>query len=125
MRTSRSDYEIAMPVHDLRAFAHAEGYYSGLPADIRRDQLQRLLDLNDQLFPTLRLFLYDARRVWSSPITVFGPLLAVLYLGHDYLAFRDSQRVQGFTRHFDWLVREATVPDREVPDFVSKLMSEI
>jgi len=125
MRTSRSDYEIAMPVHDLRAFAHAEGYYSGLPADIRRDQLQRLLDLNDQLFPTLRLFLYDARRVWSSPITVFGPLLAVLYLGHDYLAFRDSQRVQGFTRHFDWLVREATVPDRDVPDYVAELMAEI
>jgi len=125
MRTSRSDYEIAMPVHDLRAFAHAEGYYSGLPADIRRDQLQRLLDLNDQLFPTLRLFLYDARRVWSSPITVFGPLLAVLYLGHDYLAFRDSQRVQGFTRHFDWLVREATVPDRDVPDYVAELMAAI
>ncbi len=125
MRSSRSDYEIAMPVHDLRAFAHAEGYYSGLPADIRRDQLQRLLDLNDQLFPTLRLFLYDARRVWSSPITVFGPLLAVLYLGHDYLAFRDSQRVQGFTRHFDWLVREAMVPDRDVPDYVTGLMAEI
>ena len=125
MRTSRSDYEIAMPVHDLRAFAHAEGYYSGLPADIRRDQLQRLLELNDQLFPTLRLFLYDARRVWSSPITVFGPLLAVLYLGHDYLAFRDSQRVQGFTRHFDWLVREATVPDRDLPDYVTALMAEI
>ncbi|MGR3342154.1 MAG: helix-turn-helix domain-containing protein [Paracoccaceae bacterium] len=125
MRTSRSDYEIVMPVHDLRAFAHAEGYYSGLPADIRRDQLQRLLELNDQLFPTLRLFLYDARRVWSSPITVFGPLLAVLYLGHDYLAFRDSQRVQGFTRHFDWLVREATVPDRDVPDYVAELMAAI
>jgi transcriptional regulator with XRE-family HTH domain len=125
MRTSRSDYEIAMPVHDLRAFARAEGYYAGLPADIRRDQLQRLLDLNDQLFPTLRLFLYDARRVWSSPITVFGPLLAVLYLGHDYLAFRDSQKVQGITRHFDWLVREATVPDREMPGFVADLMADI
>ncbi|MFV2038339.1 MAG: helix-turn-helix domain-containing protein, partial [Paracoccaceae bacterium] len=76
MRSSRSDYEIAMPVHELQAFANAEGYYSGLPVEIRRAQLERILELNDQLFPTLRLFLYDARRVWSSPITVFGPLLA-------------------------------------------------
>ncbi len=125
MRSNRSDYEIAMPVHELRAFAQAEGYYSGLPAQVRRDQLQRILDLNDQLFPSLRLFLYDARRVWSSPITVFGPLLAVLYLGHDYLAFRDSAKVQGFIRHFDWLVREATVTDRDLPEFVTALLDEL
>ncbi|MGR3290124.1 MAG: helix-turn-helix domain-containing protein [Paracoccaceae bacterium] len=125
MRSSLSDYEIAMPVHELTTFALAEGYYAGLSEQIRRDQLQRILHLNDQLFPTMRLFLYDARRVWSSPITVFGPLFAVLYLGHDYLAFRDSERVQGFTRHFDWLVREATVADREITGFVEKLLSEI
>lgn len=125
MRSSLSDYEIAMPVHDLTSFARAEGYYSGLSAEVRRAQLQRILQLNDQLFPTLRLFLYDARRVWSSPITVFGPLMAVLYLGHDYLAFRDSLKVQGFTRHFDWLVREATVADREIGGFVTGLLTEI
>ena len=125
MRSSHSDYEIAIPVHELQAFARAEGYYTGLPAQVRRDQLQRILYLNDQLFPCLRLFLYDARRVWSSPITVFGPLLAVLYLGHDYLAFRDSAKVQGFIRHFDWLVREATVTDRDLPGFVKTLLDEL
>ena len=76
-------------------------------------------------FPSMRLFLYDAKRVWSSPITVFGPLLAVLYLGHDYLAFRDSIKVQGFTRHFDWLIREATVTDRDIPIFVKGLLDNI
>ncbi len=125
MRANRSDYEIAMPLHEMRAFARAEGYYEGLPAAIRRAQLQRFLALNDQLFPSLRLFLYDARRVWSSPITVFGPQLAVLYLGHDYLAFRDSTKVQGFVQHFDWLVRESEVSDRDFPNIISKLLDEI
>ena len=125
MRSSLSDYEIAMPLHELQAFARAEGYYAGLSRHIRRDQLQRMSALYDQLFPTMRLFLYDARRVWSSPITVFGPLLAVLYLGHDYLAFRDNQKVQGFIRHFDWLVREATVPDRDIADFIDGLLADI
>ncbi|MEE9426635.1 MAG: helix-turn-helix transcriptional regulator [Paracoccaceae bacterium] len=125
MRSSLSDYEIAMPRHELQAFAKAQGYYEGLPIEIRRDQLQRILKLYDQLFPSMRLFLYDARRVWSSPITIFGPLLAVLYLGHDYLAFRDTQKVQGITRHFDWLVREAAVPDREIIGFVGGLLAEL
>jgi transcriptional regulator with XRE-family HTH domain len=125
MRASHSDYEIAMPLHEMQAFARAEGYYTGLPLAIRRAQLQRFLYLNDQLFPTLRLFLYDAHRVWSSPITVFGPLLAVIYLGRDYLAFRDSQKVQGFIQHFDWLVREAAVPDRDMQDFFGSLLDEM
>ena len=39
MRGAGSDYEIALPMHELDAFARAEGYYAGLPRDIRRAQL--------------------------------------------------------------------------------------
>ncbi len=56
--------------------------------------MDRLILLTDQLYPALRLYLFDARRVFSAPVTVFGPLLAVVYLGRHYLAFRDSARVQ-------------------------------
>jgi hypothetical protein len=63
----------------------------------------------------LRIFLYDARRVWSAPVTVFGPKMAVIYLGHHYIAFRDRDRVRTVTRHFDWLVREAQVSSRDMP----------
>ncbi len=124
MRSSRSDYEIALPLHEITAFARGEGYYAGLSAEVRRTQLDRLLALHDQLYPSLRLFFYDARRVFSAPITVFGPLLAVLYLGRNYLAFRDSERVRQFTLHFDWLVREAEVSAGEVPDLLARLRAE-
>ena len=42
-----------------------------------------------------------------------GPLLAVVYLGRSYIAFRDAARVQSMTDHFDWLVREAEVGARD------------
>ncbi|MFP4044194.1 MAG: helix-turn-helix domain-containing protein [Rhodosalinus sp.] len=125
MRGARSDYEIAMPLFEIDSFAAATGYYSGLPADLRRAQIDHFLDLNAQFFPRLRIFLFDARRVYSAPVTVFGPLLAVLYVGRNYLAFRDNERVQAFVQHFDWLVREAEVSDRAFPDHLRNLRARI
>jgi len=121
MRNSNSDYEIALPLHEMTSFAAGTGYYTGLPEDIRDEQIAYMRALHDQLYPTLRLYLFDAHRLFSSPITVFGPLLAVLYLGANYVAFRDSDRVQAFTRHFDQLVREAQVPARALPVFLDTL----
>ncbi|MDH3262886.1 MAG: helix-turn-helix domain-containing protein [Paracoccaceae bacterium] len=125
MREAGSDYEIAMPLHEIEAFARAEGYYRGLDAEVRREQLDWLITVHDQLYPSLRIFLFDARRVFSAPITVFGPLLAVLYLGRNYLAFRDTDRIRAFTQHFDWLVREAEVATRDVPELLRGLQVRV
>jgi transcriptional regulator with XRE-family HTH domain len=122
MRAARSDTEIALPLHELSTFARGEGYYAGLSPRLRREQIGHLADLHAQLYPTLRVHLYDARRVYSAPVTVFGPLLAVLYLGRNYLAFRDSERVQAISQHFDSLVREAAVPSRDFPAHLARLL---
>lgn len=121
MRNARSDYEIALPRYELDSFARGEGYYAGLEADIRAQQLDHLIALTEPLYPRLRVYLFDARRLFSAPITVFGPLLAVLYLGQSYLAFRDTERVSAFSRHFDRLVKEADVNARALPDHLRKL----
>lgn len=121
MKSARSDYEIALPLHELRSFVQAEGYYAGLPRDIRLAQIAQIKALHDQLYPTLRVFLYDARRLYSAPVTVFGPLLAVIYLGRNYLAFRDRERVQAISSHFDTLVREADISARDLPRHLDAL----
>ncbi len=125
LRGSRSDYEIALPLHEIKSFAAGTGYYSGLSAEVRRKQMDRLLMLTTQLYPSLRLYLFDARRVFSSPVTIFGPLLAVIYLGRHYIAFRDSVRVASITQHFDWLVREASISARDVGDHLRSLRDSI
>lgn len=125
MRQAQSDYEIALPMHELASFARAEGYYRGLPAAVRFEQIDRMLALHRQLYPAVRITLFDARRRYSAPITVFGPLLAVIYLGRNYLAFRDVERVQALTQHFNLLVREADVPDHAIPDHLMTLRKMI
>ena len=121
MRQSQSDYEIAVPLHELSAFAQCAGYYANLPPSIRDAQLQYLVDLAEQLYPRLRLYLFDARQIYSAPITVFGPRLAVLYSGSHYLAFRDRERIARLTEHFDNLVRQATDTARDIPKVLSRL----
>ena len=96
-----------------------------LPEKVRSGQIERLLALHDQLYPTLRVILFDARRLHSAPITVFGPLLAALYLGSNYIVFRDTERVSAVSRHFDTLVREASISARDFPAYLKSLASAV
>ncbi|KPP86050.1 MAG: putative transcriptional regulator [Rhodobacteraceae bacterium HLUCCO07] len=125
MRESQSDYEIALPLYELDSFATGTGYYTGLAPELRLEQLDRIEAIHAQLYPRLRVYMFDARRIFSAPVTVFGPLLAVLYLGRNYLAFRDTERVQAITAHFDDLVREAAVPAREMPAHLARLRAMV
>ncbi|WP_122074176.1 helix-turn-helix domain-containing protein [Pseudophaeobacter sp. EL27] len=125
MRQSQSDYEIAMPIYELESFAHATGYYSGLPLEIRLEQLDQFERLTTQLYPRLRIYLFDAKRLFSSPLTIFGPLLCVFYAGSHYIAFRDLERIETFTTHFDHLIREADITARQVSGRLRALKAAI
>ncbi|MEO0391033.1 MAG: helix-turn-helix transcriptional regulator [Pseudomonadota bacterium] len=125
MKGAQSDYEIALPLYELNSFALGTGYYEGLPADLRRDQLIQLETLTDQLYPRTRLYLYDARRLYSAPITIFGPLLAVLYTGAHYMAFRDRARVETLSAQFDALIRQASLTARDIPNHLASLRERV
>ncbi|WP_093519756.1 helix-turn-helix transcriptional regulator [Pseudovibrio ascidiaceicola] len=122
LRSRQSDYEIAIPLHEIQACAQGIGYYAYLNKETRVEQLKFVADTCRQMFPRLRLFLFDAHKVFSAPITIFGPNLAVVYVGQCYLAFREAERVSSLTDHFDWLVREASVDARDVADYVETLL---
>ncbi|WP_407496111.1 helix-turn-helix domain-containing protein [Pseudooceanicola sp. MF1-13] len=113
-----SDYEIALPIHEIDACAAGTAYYEGVDRDIRHAQLDFIAQQCDEMFPRLRVFLFNAHRVFSSPVTVFGPNLAVIYVGQCYLAFREVERVRSLSAHFDWLVKEAVVDARNVAAYI-------
>jgi transcriptional regulator with XRE-family HTH domain len=117
-----SDYEIAVPIHEIESCAAGTAYYKGVDEGVRYEQLDFIADQCDQMFPRLRIFLFDAQRVFSSPVTIFGPNLAVVYVGQCYLAFREVERVKSLSSHFDWLVREAVVDARNVSNHIRSLI---
>ncbi|MEF2074119.1 transcriptional regulator [Consotaella aegiceratis] len=116
-----TDYEIAMPIDALQSFAAGRGYWEGLSVDERKAQLDRMRQLTEELYPSLRLYLFDRKKVFSSPVTIFGPLQATVYVGRFYLAFRERRQVLELTRHFDGLVREADFEAKHTPRFIETL----
>ena len=125
LRRTQSDFEIALPLHELTSFATATGYWHGLPRDARLQQIDRLIALCDELYPVLRLYLFDAHRVFSVPVTIFGPHLAAIYLGQSYFAIHDRAKVAEMAQHFDGLVREATFSAREAAGHFRTLRDEV
>jgi transcriptional regulator with XRE-family HTH domain len=62
LRGSTSDYEIAVSLHEFESFVAGTGYYGGWIAIFGASSCAGSLEVYDALFPSLRLFLYDARR---------------------------------------------------------------
>ncbi|MEX0308931.1 MAG: helix-turn-helix domain-containing protein [Tateyamaria sp.] len=125
MRAAQSDYEIALPLYELHSFVDGTGYYADLPVETRRDQLDQLLELSNQLYPRMRVYLFDQRKLYAAPITIFGPLLAVIYTGGHYMAFRDRERIATLSLHFDTLVRQASFTARDLPGHLDTLRPRI
>ncbi|MCI5077640.1 helix-turn-helix transcriptional regulator [Oricola sp.] len=116
LRAPGSDYEICVSRDMVESLARGEGYWKGLPRDVARRQIEGMAESCARLYPSLRVYLYDSKRVFSAPITVFGPLLAVVYVGQFYMVFRENRQVRALTQHFDQLVRESDIDARSVPD---------
>lgn len=116
-----SDYEICISTHMIESLVQGAGYWEGLPLAARQEQIQHLVSSCRDFYPSLRVYLCDSKKVYSSPITVFGHLLAVVYVGRYYLIFRERRQIEALTRHFDHLVREADVDARSVGDRIEVL----
>jgi hypothetical protein len=80
-----------------------------------------MAQLLDELYPTLRWFLFDARARMAVPLTVFGPLRAALYLGDMYLVFNSTEHIRVLTRHFDELIRAAVMQPPDVIGYLQRL----
>lgn len=117
-RRPDTDMEVCMPRQTLEQLAQGLGQFAGLSQAARRDQLDHMAKLLDELYPSFRLYLYDARTRYSAPYTVFGSTRAAVYMGGLYLVLNAIEPVRTLTRHFDGLVRGASVQANEVAGWV-------
>ncbi len=120
-RLGEMDVEIAMPVQTLHDLSQGAGLWRGTDPERRRRQLAHMAATCAEVFPTLRLHLYDGRHSFAAPFTVFGRIRAALYLGEAYLVVTSTDQVAALSRLFDNLVRRAIVGPERVQDLLYEL----
>ena len=125
VRMPETDVEICQSTQSMESFTRAEGIWRDLSLPARREQLDHMIALIDELYPTQRMFFFDGRTHYSVPYTVFGPQRAAIYVGQMFFAFNTIEHIRVLTRHFDSLVRAATVPAHVATDFLRDLRREL
>lgn len=120
-RRPETDMEVCSSFQSLEGFARGEGVWRNLSAKARRAQIDWMIVLLDELYPTFRWFLYDGLMSYSAPLTIFGPKRVAIYLGNMYFVFNSTEHIRVLTRHFDELIRVAVVQPPDVIDFLKKL----
>ena len=84
-----------------------------------------MIERMEELYPTLRWFLFDRRTRYSVPLTIFGPKRAAIYIGNMYFVLNSTEHIRVLTRHFDDLIRAAVQQPRDTIEFLNRLSKEI
>jgi transcriptional regulator with XRE-family HTH domain len=125
LRRPETEMEACCSYQSVEAFARGEGIWRGLSVQARRAQVRRMMDLVGELYPSFRWSLFDAKKLYSVPLIIFGPKRAALYVGQMYLVFNALEHVRLLTQHFDGLVRGAMVQPTDVGAFLQGLLGSI
>jgi transcriptional regulator with XRE-family HTH domain len=120
-RRPETDQEVCSPLQTVESLARGEGIWQGLSIPARKEQLLHMIKLSEELYPTFRWFMFDGLSRYSAPLTIFGPLRVVIYLGQMYLVLNSREHIKVITTHFDALIRAAVVQPTEVPNLLRRL----
>jgi transcriptional regulator with XRE-family HTH domain len=124
-RRPETDIEVCSSYQSLAQFARGEGQWQDLAFEARIAQLESMIALLDELYPTFRWFLFDIRKNYSVPLTIFGPQRAAIYVGDMYLVSTSREHIRVLTGHFDSLIRAAVMQPPEIIEFLKRLLGEV
>ena len=124
-RRPETDLECCSPRQSIESFVRGEGVWRDMPRADRRRQVEVMIARLNELYPTFRWFLFDARRHYAAPFTIFGPQRAALYVGSMYFVFNSIEHIRVLTRYFDLLIRDATVQPHEVASWLRRLLTSL
>ena len=111
-----------MPLQGVEDFADGSGIWKTLPGPARARQVERLHAVVEELYPRLRVFLFDGLTHYSAPYTIFGRRRVALYAGQIFLVFNTAEHISVLNRHFDDLIRAAVVNPTEIGPFLRGLL---
>ena len=120
-----NDVEVGLALQSLQVLARGEERWAGVPAEARREQIAHMAAIYAASYPSLRVYLYDVREVYSVPFTVFGARRAVVFLGPSYFVMNGADHIRMFARRFDDLIRHSVVQPHDVGRTLADLAGQV
>ena len=124
-RLPETDMECCTRASAITDFAEGRGIWQDVDKELRRAQLNKMAALLQELYPTFRWFVYEDRRFFVPPMTIFGVQRVAFYVGSNYLVLTNPAQVRHFIGQFDGLIREAVRQPTEMPDFLRSLAENV
>lgn len=112
-RSPGTDMEICLAVQTVTSLIDGAFPWDGLSVELRRAQIEHMIELVEKLYPSLRIFLFDGRVHHTVPYTIFGTQRTAIYAGSQYIVFNDQPTILQMQRHFDSLIRQAMIQPHE------------
>ena len=120
-RIPDNDMEICLSVQAIRDLCHGHSLWRGLAKTVRRSQQEQIATVLKDLYPGVRLYLFDGLRRFASPYTIFGNRRAALYIGQLFITVNTPEHVALLIRHFDDLIRNCVINAHETAAFIRRL----
>lgn len=120
-QSPEADIELCMPFQTFEIFAAGCGVWQGLPASARQHQIDHIARMVEVLYPAFRMYLFDGRKRFAPPMTLFGYTRAAVYAGEVYLLIRSKRLIRDLAQGFDGHIRAAEVHAHEAAEWVSQL----
>ena len=125
LRASEADMEVCMSIQGIEGFADGSGIWTALPASSRAQQVERLAEVVDELYPRLRIYLFDGLMQFSVPYSIYGRRRLAIYVGQIHLVFNTAEHISVLNRQFDDLIRAAVIHSTEVGPYLRGLLPRI
>ncbi len=120
-QSPEADIEMCMPLQSFEIFADGCGVWKGLGANTRQRQIDHIARTVDELYPAFRMYLFDGRKRFAPPMTLFGYTRAAVYAGDVYLLIRSKRLIRELAQGFDGHIRAAEIHAHEAADWVRAL----
>jgi len=124
-RMPEAEMECCTPEDAAEDLALGRGLWRGMPARERRAALLRMAEIHEELYPSFRWFMFDSRRLFVAPMTIFGRGRAALYVGESFLSLTRPEHVRHFVARFDAAVRRASVQPPDAPARLRALAARV
>jgi len=125
MREPHQQLELCASADALLHFTLGLGRWAHLPPRLRERQLDHMAALAEELYPAVRIHLYDPATALTAHYTVFGAQRVAIFLGASWLVLNSPQHIRMFAQLFGDLVRQAVVQPNEFAGHARGLVSRL